>query len=69
METFDALFSVAPDVPILILGGNLDEKLAKEAVARGALDYLLPDHLDSYSLPGASHGDADNLLCAARCRH
>ena len=52
IETFDNLFIAAPDVPILILGGNVNESLAKKAVARGAQDYLLPDHLD-YSLPRA----------------
>jgi len=53
MEAFDKLFTAAPDVPILILGGNASEALAKEAVGRGAQDYLLPGHLDSYSLPRA----------------
>jgi diguanylate cyclase (GGDEF)-like protein/PAS domain S-box-containing protein len=53
IETFDKLFTVAPDVPILILGGNANEALAKEAVGRGAQDYLLPGHRDSYSLPRA----------------
>jgi diguanylate cyclase (GGDEF)-like protein/PAS domain S-box-containing protein len=53
IETFDKLFTTAPDVPILILGGNVPEALAKEAVGRGAQDYLLPGHLDSYSLPRA----------------
>jgi diguanylate cyclase (GGDEF)-like protein/PAS domain S-box-containing protein len=53
IETFDTLFAAAPDVPILILGGNVDEALAKQAVGRGAQDYLLPGHLDSYSLPRA----------------
>src|SRR4029077_11026019 len=43
----------APDIPILILGGNATEALGKEAVLRGAQDYLLPGHLDSYSLPRA----------------
>src|SRR5229473_612282 len=52
METFDKLFAIAPDIPILILG-NGNEALAKEAVGRGAQDYLLPGHLDSYSLPRA----------------
>jgi diguanylate cyclase (GGDEF)-like protein/PAS domain S-box-containing protein len=52
METFDKLFAAAPDVPILILGGNANEAIAKQAVARGAQDYLLPDHLE-YSLPRA----------------
>jgi diguanylate cyclase (GGDEF)-like protein/PAS domain S-box-containing protein len=51
IETFDKLFAAAPDVPILILG-NGDEALAKEAVGHGAQDYLLPGHLD-YSLPRA----------------
>jgi diguanylate cyclase (GGDEF)-like protein/PAS domain S-box-containing protein len=53
MESFDRLFAAAPDVPILILGVNANEALAKEAVARGAQDYLQPDHLDSYSLSRA----------------
>lgn len=52
VESFDKLFAAAPDVPILILGGNVPEALAKEAVSRGAQDYLLPDHLE-YSLPRA----------------
>ncbi len=52
IETFDKLYAAAPDIPILILGGNVPEILAKEAVGRGAQDYLLPDHLD-YSLPRA----------------
>jgi diguanylate cyclase (GGDEF)-like protein/PAS domain S-box-containing protein len=52
IETFDKVFIAAPDVPILILGGNVTEALAKEAVRRGAQDYLLASHLD-YSLPRA----------------
>src|SRR5437016_6874778 len=52
IETFDKLFSAAPEVPILILGGSYNEALAKEAVGRGAQDYLLPGHLN-YSLPRA----------------
>jgi diguanylate cyclase (GGDEF)-like protein/PAS domain S-box-containing protein len=53
IKTFDKLFTAAPDIPILILGGDQNEALAKEAVGRGAQDYLLPGHLDSYSLPRA----------------
>jgi diguanylate cyclase (GGDEF)-like protein/PAS domain S-box-containing protein len=53
IETFDKLYAAAPDVPILILGGNAHEALAKQAVAHGAQDYLLPGHLDGYSLPRA----------------
>jgi diguanylate cyclase (GGDEF)-like protein/PAS domain S-box-containing protein len=51
IETFDKVFAAAPEVPILIFG-NGNEALAKEAVGRGAQDYLLPAHLD-YSLPRA----------------
>ena len=54
IATFDKLFAVAPDIPILVLG-NGNEALAKEAVGRGAQDYLLAGHLDSYSLPRALH--------------
>jgi PAS domain S-box-containing protein len=55
IETFDKLHGVAPDVPVLILGDSNNEALAKEAVDRGAQDYLLPGHLNSYSLPRALH--------------
>jgi len=53
IETFDKVFVAAPDIPILILGGNVNEALAKQAVGRGAHDYLLQGHLDSYSLSRA----------------
>jgi diguanylate cyclase (GGDEF)-like protein/PAS domain S-box-containing protein len=53
IEAFDRLFAAAPDLPILIIGGSVSEELAQQAVARGAQDYLLPNHLDSYSLPRA----------------
>jgi len=52
IETFDKLFAAAPDVPMLILT-NGNEALAKQAVERGAQDYLLAGHIDSYSLPRA----------------
>ena len=59
VETFDKLFTARPDVPILILGGDADEALANLAVGRGAQDFLLPSHLDSYSLPHALHNAID----------
>src|SRR6202171_3580342 len=52
LDTFDKLFAAAPDIPILVLS-NGNEALAKEAVGRGAQDYLLAGHIDSYSLPRA----------------
>jgi diguanylate cyclase (GGDEF)-like protein/PAS domain S-box-containing protein len=53
MDTFDKLLNAAPDVPILILGGEVREELATEAVGRGAHDYIPPGHFDSYSLTRA----------------
>jgi PAS domain S-box-containing protein len=53
IATFDKLFAAAPDIPILIVGYAIDEALAKKAVERGAQDYLLPAHIDRYSLPRA----------------
>ncbi len=45
MEMFDKVFRVAQDIPILILGVNHEEELARLAVGRGAQDYLPPAHL------------------------
>jgi diguanylate cyclase (GGDEF)-like protein/PAS domain S-box-containing protein len=53
METFDRLFHVAPQIPILILTAVQDEDTAKLAVQRGAQEYLLSDRLDAYLLPKA----------------
>ena len=53
IPTLDKVFCAAPEVPILVLGGPQAESLAKDAVGRGAQDYLLPGHLDNYSLPRA----------------
>jgi diguanylate cyclase (GGDEF)-like protein/PAS domain S-box-containing protein len=53
LKTFDRIFRLSPDVPILVLT-NLDhENAAKLAIQRGAQDYLLEDDLGSYLLPKA----------------
>ena len=59
VATFDKLFAASPDVPILILAGNTSEGLAKEAVSRGAQDYLVPAYLDTYSLQRALRNAVD----------
>jgi diguanylate cyclase (GGDEF)-like protein/PAS domain S-box-containing protein len=51
IETFERLFSSAPEIPIVILGQGTDETIAMEAVARGAQDYITQRHLDSDLLP------------------
>jgi diguanylate cyclase (GGDEF)-like protein/PAS domain S-box-containing protein len=53
LETFDRLFKVAPQVPILVLSTSRNEPIARQAVQRGAQDYLLKGRLDSYLLPKA----------------
>jgi diguanylate cyclase (GGDEF)-like protein/PAS domain S-box-containing protein len=53
VETFDRIFQMSPDIPILVLSSLEHEDAAKLAVQRGAQDYLLEDHLDSYLLPKA----------------
>jgi diguanylate cyclase (GGDEF)-like protein/PAS domain S-box-containing protein len=53
IETFDKVSACAPGVPILVLSDSSEEEVAKEAVHRGAQDYLPKDRLDGYSLPRA----------------
>ena len=62
IETFDKLHGAAPEVPVLVLGDANNEALAKEAVDRGAQDYLLPGHLNSYSLPRALHNSIERKV-------
>jgi diguanylate cyclase (GGDEF)-like protein/PAS domain S-box-containing protein len=58
VEAFDKVFAAAPDIPIIILGVNVPEALAKQAVLRGAQDYVLPGQLQ-YSLPRALRNAID----------
>jgi diguanylate cyclase (GGDEF)-like protein/PAS domain S-box-containing protein len=51
IETFDRLFRLAPQIPILVLSASQDEEVANLAVQRGAQDYLLKARLDGYLLP------------------
>lgn len=45
--TFTKTRAQAPEVPIVILTGIPDEKLALKAVREGAQDYLIKSHIDS----------------------
>jgi diguanylate cyclase (GGDEF)-like protein/PAS domain S-box-containing protein len=53
IETFDRIFQVAPQIPVLVLSAVQDEDIAKLAVQHGAQDYLLKTRLDGYLLPKA----------------
>src|SRR5258708_7239501 len=46
LETFYATQKDAPNVPIIVLSGLDDEKLALEAVHAGAQDYLVKGRVD-----------------------
>lgn len=50
IETFDRIFRLVPQIPILVLSAKQDEDVAKLAVQRGAQDYLLKAGLDGYLL-------------------
>ena len=53
LAVFDRLFAAAPDCLILVLSDAADEGLARQAVQRGAADYLVKGHVDAHWLPRA----------------
>ncbi len=53
IEAFDQVFLAAPDLLILVLSGLTDEEVARQAVQRGAQDYLSKGHVDAHWLPRA----------------
>ena len=50
MATFERVKEVAPNTPVLVLTGLVDEDLAAEAVAAGACAYLVKTEIDGTSL-------------------
>jgi diguanylate cyclase (GGDEF)-like protein/PAS domain S-box-containing protein len=52
-DTIDRLLSVTSTGPVVVLGGVDDEDICKAALERGAQDYLLEGHVDSYSFARA----------------
>ncbi len=53
IDTFDKLYVIESQIPILILSDLDHEDVAKLAMQRGAQDYLLTGHMDGYSLSRA----------------
>ncbi len=51
IASFEQVWRVAPHIPILVIASPDDQDIARQAVKRGAQDYLQKAHLDSYSLP------------------
>jgi diguanylate cyclase (GGDEF)-like protein/PAS domain S-box-containing protein len=50
---YDELRKAAPGIPTLVLAGMGDEAMVTEALRRGAKDFLLGTHIDSYSFARA----------------
>jgi PAS domain S-box-containing protein len=55
LATFERVNRQAPMMPIIIFSGAIDERLAVEAVANGAQDYLVKGQIDSVLLKRAIH--------------
>jgi diguanylate cyclase (GGDEF)-like protein/PAS domain S-box-containing protein len=53
IETLDILHSAAPHLPILVVSDLNDEDLARQAIQRGAQDYLPISHIEERCLPRA----------------
>jgi diguanylate cyclase (GGDEF)-like protein/PAS domain S-box-containing protein len=53
LSHYDELRKSAPGIPTLVLGGIGDEAMVTEALRRGAKDFLLGTHIDSYSFARA----------------
>jgi diguanylate cyclase (GGDEF)-like protein/PAS domain S-box-containing protein len=64
IDTFERLFSAAPDTPILVLSALQDEDTAKLAVRRGAQDYLLKNNIGSENLLVALRGSVGSTASA-----
>jgi diguanylate cyclase (GGDEF)-like protein/PAS domain S-box-containing protein len=64
-ETLDRLLQVAPGMPILILTEADSEEIARQAVERGAQDYLVKNQADGYRLRLAVRAMVDRCESAA----
>ena len=59
LESFHRLRAQAPDVPIIVLTGEADPGIAREAVRNGAQDYLIKGQLEGDLLLHAVHYAAE----------
>jgi diguanylate cyclase (GGDEF)-like protein/PAS domain S-box-containing protein len=64
LETFEQILRASPHIPILVLSNPEQEEFAKQAVQRGAQDYILDNHLDTYSLSKALHNMLERAVNA-----
>ena len=64
IDGFDCLYAAMPHIPVLILTAAQDEPLARQAVQRGAQDYLLKERLDERLLDKTIGGMIDRAAIA-----
>lgn len=68
LETYLALRRAAPQVPVIVLSGLMDEEMALEALRAGAQDYLLKNEFDGRLLARAIRYALERSLVEARLR-
>ena len=69
-ETFCKVHDRAPDTPIIVLTGLVDEEFAMNAVQKGAQDYLVKGRVDAVSLSKSIRYSIERhkLLAERECR-
>jgi DNA-binding NarL/FixJ family response regulator len=65
VTAFERLRAAAPHLPILILSGVENENVAKQAVDRGAQNYLLKTNLDHFRLNDISSNPDNAMILSA----
>ena len=66
LDTFNRLYEIAGDTPIVILSGYADEQIALEAVKNGAQDYIHKNDLSPSLLSRVAVSMRSNIVCQ-RC--
>jgi two-component system cell cycle response regulator len=69
LEAPTELRALAPDVPVVILSGLVDESLAMKAVHEGAQDYLVKGHTDAHVLGRSIHYAIERKRAEAESVH
>lgn len=66
LETFNQVHAAAKHVPIIVLSGTQDARIAVESVQRGAQDYLVKGHVDAHLLERAMRYGLEREKMAAQ---
>jgi len=69
LQTFTDLKAAAPDIPVLVISGMMDESLALRAVREGAQDYLMKGQLDGRTLERSVRYATERKAAVDTLRH